>query len=99
MTKNDEVEKPILNDETFHNWKSHECTKALINLLNESKKNAEISIYETVISNKKIPVESLNSQKGALKEIYGMLESINGKEAKSILENFLVEEEDELQSI
>jgi len=69
----------VINNQTFHDWKQHDCTKALINLIKDSIEIDETSIMVHVKSNEIINTDVLNCYKGGLKNLHEILMSIQDK--------------------
>jgi hypothetical protein len=92
MTKNKEVQEELLTNQTFYSWKNHECTKALIKIIDDCVEKIDNLSLKELEGISKINVDQLYFNRGGkyiAKEIKEKL--LN----KNELEHFLKEEEDE----
>ena len=90
-----EKNKEFLSNQSFHNWKNHECTKALVNILETAKEYIEKNSLEYCLSDKKLTEDNVYFLRGAYKEIDSLLETINGDNAKKLLEEVIKEAEND----
>jgi hypothetical protein len=85
-------DKEIISDHAYHQWKQHDCTKALLMLLDDGLDVADKSILGHVQGNNEINVNELNRLKGGYYTAHEIKHAVLNKKQ---LEVMLVEMEEE----